>query len=491
MADIENEIRRVLAEIRAGGPSTVVVEARAIERVRGDRSPASHGRRWLPAVAAAVACAVAATAVFAGTRALHQAPAGVPKTTIGPAIPLGYSALTAYDEARHVLVLYSQGAPHTWTWDGTSWQPRPSNLEPREPISGSAMAYDPSRRQIVLVGQFGWLYTWDGTWHLLALGDTNPGAATLAYDPAAHRLVRYVQGRGAMTWSGETWVPMNPQPPALRSAAIAFDGRSLILVGNTPGGSLTLAWDGRSWSRAGSSTSPPAAVVGGLTRDRTGLLLYGGMWPFPDDDTWQWDAGRAAWQLLKAAHTPGTRHGESLAYDTTGGTVLLYGGYGLNDLWAWNGDDWIRQSGTTSRPRDYALRMPAGTVATHLASLPKPAFPLLFPAHVPAGLTNGWVHLDNSGTVDYGFYDDARSRAVEVDESTGIGDYFAPPPLRHQTIGFRGLTATYFYWPGPPVVPLSLDWYEGQGGYIFGVQGLDQADFWLAAYSLRPLAARG
>ena len=111
--------------------------------------------------------------------------------------------------------------------------------------------------------------------------------------------------------------------------------------------SNTWQWDGTKWRPLGSATrglftkGPPMAMDQPSNR----LVLFDG----PEcgsggclSRTWTWD-GRT-WILQQQAHTPGQPVG--MVTDPHSGRALLLAGrsdaVGLEALWTWSGDDWIR-----------------------------------------------------------------------------------------------------------------------------------------------------
>jgi hypothetical protein len=72
-------------------------------------------------------------------------------------------------------------------------------------------------------------------------------------------------------------------------------------------------------------------------------------------DTWVW---REGWRQLSPATSPSPRLGAAMAYDATGGDVVLFGGSTvndsagtyLNDTWTWDGVTWTQQFPAVSPP---------------------------------------------------------------------------------------------------------------------------------------------
>jgi hypothetical protein len=166
-------------------------------------------------------------------------------------------AAIAYDPARRRVVLFGgyelrdgerRRLGDTWEWDGTGWT-RMSSSGPT-PRNGAAMAYDPSRRVVVLFGgsggPLGDTWSWNGRgWTQLGMPPV-PGRfnTALAWDPAARRLVRFGgwdgKERASDTWElGQAgWVRVQSDGPSGRNHAVlvsATDRGSILLYGGHDG----------------------------------------------------------------------------------------------------------------------------------------------------------------------------------------------------------------------------------------------------------------
>jgi hypothetical protein len=125
-------------------------------------------------------------------------------TKAAPATSPGarYQHTLAYDAERQKVVLFGShwgGYTDTWTWDGTTWtQATPLNRPPG--LSDAAMTYDSQRKQVILYGGSSWewggarpeTWAWNGTdWAALNTTDTPAGrsAHAMAYDPVRQQLV--------------------------------------------------------------------------------------------------------------------------------------------------------------------------------------------------------------------------------------------------------------------------------------------------------------
>jgi len=171
-----------------------------------------------------------------------------------------------------------------------------------------------------------------GGWHGGVLGDT------WAYDPAAN------------TWTDLAPTGGSPSPRGF--AAMARDPGSghLILFGGYDGSAYlndTWAYDpvANTWANLDPSGDlPPARGFAGLAWDTTTgrIILFGGSTGGYLNDTWAYDPAANTWANLNPpGELPAARSAPSLAYDPGSGRVILFGGVGegnapLADTWAYD-----------------------------------------------------------------------------------------------------------------------------------------------------------
>lgn len=205
----------------------------------------------------------------------------------------------------------------TWLWNGKEWKKVASSGPAAR--DHHAMVYDSARKRFVLFGGsdadptgrstfFGDTWEWDGaTWKQVANG--YPSARchhAMAYDPVRKQTI-LVGGYGpsggdrqTWAWNGGTWTAVAQGSPAERgSPRLAWDSnRSAIMlfggdVGNTTP-SDTWQWDGKAWSKV-VGTGPRGRTVHGMAFDRTrgSAIIFGGA--SGNDvlgDTWEFTQGK-------------------------------------------------------------------------------------------------------------------------------------------------------------------------------------------------------
>jgi len=231
----------------------------------------------------------------------------------------------AFDTARGELVLFGglalTGAilNDTWVWDGSTWtQKTPAASPPAE--YSMAMAYDSAHGQIVMFASDTWL--WDGSNWTQKSSPSKPSArrlSSMAYDSAHGQVVLFGGGSYDFTsllqdtwlWDGSNWAfkPQANLPPARDSYAMAYDPvrQQVVMFGGTDRiyctsnctvFNDTWIWDGSSWNRkvTGSSPSPRAATAMSYDPARDQIVLFGGFSGTSTllNDTWTWNGGPAA-----------------------------------------------------------------------------------------------------------------------------------------------------------------------------------------------------
>ncbi|HXY43100.1 MAG TPA: kelch repeat-containing protein [Acidimicrobiales bacterium] len=253
-----------------------------------------------------------------------------------PSYSAGFAASDAplaYDAGTGQLVLFGNGGT-TWTWDGSGWNDMSSFAAP-SPRFGAAMTYDPATGQVVLFGgQSSGLgydgaidpdaWTFDGSsWAHAPTGPPGRYDASMAYDPATNQVVLF-GGYGAQGWClGDTWT-----------------------------------FDGSSWTEQSPANSPSARALASMAYDAATrqLILFGGVGSSPQNDTWAWNG--SDWSELSPATSPPARDDASMAYDSATSQLVLFGGTSdgldrvMSDTWSWDGSNWTEQSpdGSPSSP---------------------------------------------------------------------------------------------------------------------------------------------
>jgi len=164
----------------------------------------------------------------------------------------------AFDAARGEVVMFGglddrvppEQSDKTWAWNGSAWVERQPATHPT-PRSAASLAYDRTRREVVLFGGVGSgfesqgdTWTWDGTNWRPHDGVVRPGprgSAAMAWDPASQRVV--LAGGGtvgfgqfaysdAWGWDGTAWSVLPDIGSRVRHAmATAPDGAGVVLFG--------------------------------------------------------------------------------------------------------------------------------------------------------------------------------------------------------------------------------------------------------------------
>jgi hypothetical protein len=193
------------------------------------------------------------------------------------------------------------------------------------------------------------------------------GGAAMAYDVADGYVVLFRSGH-TWTFSAGTWteLSLSTHPSSRAYPAITYDAKDgyVVLFGGTGTNSTgatvqfedTWKFVAGHWTKLKPSSHPSPRYGSAMTYDGNDgeVVLFGGVaYPRHDrsgilySDTWAFAGGN--WTNVTNAHHPSDRDGEGLAFDTTDGYVVLFGGCGyqfgfcgnpLHDTWKFIGGAW-------------------------------------------------------------------------------------------------------------------------------------------------------
>jgi cysteine-rich repeat protein len=177
----------------------------------------------------------------------------------------------------------------------------------------------------------------------------------------------FVQLGDTIEWTRSDWVRIATasQPPNRYDAAMAYDaarGVSVMFGGfdGTFDLSDTWLWDGDNW-HATNQAGPLERYGHVMVYDpkREVIVLFGGWNDQAQqlDDTWEWDG--ASWKQIDTPVKPSRREAASGVYDPRTGTILVVGGYNnddgvLTDTWSYDGTTWT-QVGTAPELRSASI----------------------------------------------------------------------------------------------------------------------------------------
>lgn len=149
------------------------------------------------------------------------------------------------------------------------------------------------------------------------------------------------------SWSDRA---VGPNPVIGFSGAAAFDEarRRIVFFGDT-GDSATWEFDGASWTRIDAEPAPQSRSGHRMVYDRLNhrILLFGGIdsADVPLNDLWQY-AGQK-WNRIETSVKPPPRGARSysgssfgMAFDSTRGLLVLFGGDDTGLTWIFNGTSW-------------------------------------------------------------------------------------------------------------------------------------------------------
>jgi hypothetical protein len=398
----------------------------------------------------------------------------------------------------------------TWEWDGREWRElHPAHRPPAR--YGSVMATDPVRKRVLLFGGylspglFGQVandsWEWDGsdwTQRFPVNAPTPRAFSAMAWCAASGRLVLYGGGgfgggtADTWEWSGSDWVALQGAtgPPPLAGHGMAAE--------RTSGGVLMLAasstwlWSGSAWSQITGTQPTPQLGKPTTTHGPRARIWYSaleGRYPTLAE-TWEWtpsggwvvraaeerflggvgayDAARdetvfvtplasmrtvvrteEGYRLMQPPVSPPSRTNFALVYHSGRRQILLYGGNGKNDLWAWDGATWaeIVVSGPRPPATDADLHLAYDNARDKLVVVP-----YLFENELWEWDANGWRKSIPSPAHTATFaclgYDIARSKLVLFGLVSGGGSAvweFEAAGWVHKPTGARqsGCRVTY------------------------------------------------
>jgi hypothetical protein len=276
----------------------------------------------------------------------------------------------AYDDARHVVLLYG-GAGSTmlgdlWSWDGNRWLRLSTSGPPAR--DDAVLVFDSRRQRLVLFGGRSGqtlrsdTWEWDGTaWSEKSVSGPDARLHAVGAFDAERGVVRVYGGVGSddiprtdtWEWNGTTWTRVSTAGPTDRgSNHMTYDAarqRTMLsafrrLEPNADRTYPTELWDwtGSSWALApgtAPSISPIQPIVG--LGAGGGVLMFDGGVLQGTTSTWVWQ--NSAWSRV-ATTGPSLRNGHALAYDAVRNRVVLFGGFrngqDFSDTWEWDGSRW-------------------------------------------------------------------------------------------------------------------------------------------------------
>ncbi|GAC1648669.1 MAG: hypothetical protein NVS9B11_21630 [Candidatus Dormibacteraceae bacterium] len=225
----------------------------------------------------------------------------------------------AFDAARGVMVLFGGAEAgrgegslgnDVWTWDGRDWTPLAMSSPAPSPRTGAILAYDLTRRTLIMAGghQFNHSYfgdTWalDGSsWEELTSAGVlaQRGGSAGAYDSARSELVSF---------GGQVLRP-----------GVGPGNLGLLTAG-------TFVFDGKRWSDRSTPSDPSPRSSAAMVFDQSAgkIVMFGGFsCPVLPRDLWVWNAG--AWSRATVNDGPVARWGASMTYDEARSQAVLFGG---------------------------------------------------------------------------------------------------------------------------------------------------------------------
>ncbi|MFT5130358.1 MAG: hypothetical protein ACI8W8_003989 [Rhodothermales bacterium] len=198
----------------------------------------------------------------------------------------------------------------------------------------------------------------------------------MAYDAARGEMLLFggdTAGRRNDTWAydGKRWELRTPQtfPSSRNEMSMAYDSTRevIVLFGGFDGeigeeAQDTWEWDGSSWTRIETATSPTARQRASMSFDSTRhvMVLYGGdQNGSPSADTWEYSGSN--WAFISTANSPGPRSEAAMAYDPVRQQTVFFGGTesggpsgSRDETWVYDGANWQQRSLASIPPKRLA-----------------------------------------------------------------------------------------------------------------------------------------
>lgn len=272
----------------------------------------------------------------------------------------GYHALVAMGSRGVLLFGGSNALPRSggvlqkdvWLLRDGKWTAAAAEL----PFFSDVTVWDPDIARVVIITDVGAVYLYDplaDRWERRATsGPRAVDSLRGAYDPKARRVLVF---GGADTWAydvtANTWTQLSPRTsaPPRRWTAVVHHSRSGVFVmfgGTDLGDTWTYDASTNEWKEMKPALAPSGRKYHAMAYDERAdrIVLFGGA-AGPQDretpfgDTWTYDLARNEWTEVRSATAPTPRGWHAMAYDTSVGRVVLFGGGPHRD--AYSAETWV------------------------------------------------------------------------------------------------------------------------------------------------------
>lgn len=257
-----------------------------------------------------------------------------------------------------------------WQYKNGDWSEVQTSGTAPSPRRMAAGVYDPVLKRFIVYGGGNLTETFNDTWILDVTTDTWSRAventpalkvgATMAYSRARDEIILVGPNAAGATetyrWSGSSWTKLAPanQPTCVAQGAMTelqYNGNILQVAGLcytndviTGRSSDSFEWDGTTWTKNTSSTSPGSIFGHALTYDprQTNAILFGGVDAAERSATFRY---RGRWAGVRdPLRSPGLRSLSVGAIDPISGDFLVYAGRDdsapFGDFWRHDGQRW-------------------------------------------------------------------------------------------------------------------------------------------------------
>ncbi len=263
--------------------------------------------------------------------------------------------------------------------------PQASAAESPSPRHGARMIYDPVNQRVLLFGGakydtrytfYSDMWAFDTASEAWIRVDAPAGPQgrfnhNMVYDPDRHQIILFGgfsgSGRIGDTWiysvAENTWtrIDASPSPSPRSDAGFVYDeahGVAILFGGyglndSHPDDTWIFDPEAGAWTQMSPPTSPPAMYGCMMVYDRANQasLLHGGHWSSSTQSgvhgyissVWVYDLDEDSWTEVQTSSKPSARYWHMMAYDTSRGESLIYGGSSggenmKSDTWTYDYD---------------------------------------------------------------------------------------------------------------------------------------------------------
>jgi hypothetical protein len=237
---------------------------------------------------------------------------------------------------------FSSYGNETWIWNGANGNEDWTNISTAFINSNAPLG--PSVNGVVMSARINQAMAFDGTNVMVYGGQSSSSTAGVFQDT-------WTFSPTSNTWTLQTGLSVTPFG-RYKTQAAYVDGYGSVMFGGENANSLlneTWLWSGSAWSQVAVTNGlGPAGRTGHAMAGNPGaasVLLFGGQGTNSQfNDTWTFNG--LAWTQKFPATSPSVRSGHCMAYDSVNNVWVMFGGMNefnfLEETWTFNGTTWTQ-----------------------------------------------------------------------------------------------------------------------------------------------------